>query len=147
MVFELAQLLQTTVDGEFRRLSAMTEEAAAAKADGKWSRKQELGHLIDSASNNHLRFVRAALEPQYQGPGYDQNGCVELHGYQNLPWSDLVEFWRRYNLLLVKLVSRIPDEKLGTACRIADGPEVTLGFVIEDYVRHMKHHLDHILRA
>jgi len=68
MVFELAQLLQTTVDGEFRRLSAMTEEAAAAKADGKWSRKQELGHLIDSASNNHLRFVRAALEPQYQGP-------------------------------------------------------------------------------
>ena len=35
-----------------------------------WSPRQELGHLIDSAANNHIRFVRAATEPEFSGPGY-----------------------------------------------------------------------------
>jgi hypothetical protein len=111
-----------------------------------WSRKEELGHLIDSASNNHLRFVRASLEPEFHGPSYDQNGSVKLHGYQELAWTDLVKFWQSYNRLLAELVKRIPEDKLQTPCTIGNGPAVTLRFVIEDYVAHMQHHLDHILR-
>ncbi len=112
----------------------------------KWSRKEELGHLIDSASNNHLRFVRAALEPQYSGPGYDQDAGVRLHGYQDLPWTDLLELWRRYNLLLSELIARIPAAKLITPCTVGGNAPMTLAFLIEDYVLHLRHHVDHILR-
>src|SRR5579863_4226152 len=125
MPTELDQLLQKTIDAELPHLRAITEREAEVKTATAWSRKEELGHLIDSASNNHLRFVRAALEPEYHGPSYNQNGSVAIHGYQELTWSDLVEFWRRYNNLLVELVARIPEEKLATCCRVGDGATVT----------------------
>ncbi len=146
MPFELSQLLKRTIDGELPNLLSVPERDAGVKMAGAWSRKEELGHLIDSASNNHLRFVRAALEAEFHGPSYDQNGSVSLHGYQDLSWSDLVEFWRRYNTLLVQVVARIPDDKLNTQCRVGDSQPVTLQFLIVDYVAHMQHHVDHILR-
>ena len=141
-----AELLQNAIEAELPRLRAITETDAGAKTSTAWSRKEELGHLIDSASNNHQRFVRATLEPEYHGPAYDQNGWVASHGYQDLSWSDLLDFWHRYNRLLVEVVRRIPESKLDTPCRVADSAQVTLGFLIEDYVGHMQHHLDHILR-
>ena len=146
MPHQLAQLLKRTIDTELPHLRAATEGDAAAKSGAAWSPKEELGHLVDSASNNHLRFVRAALEPEFQGPPYDQNGWVTLHGYQELPWCDLVEFWRQYNTLLTQVITRIPEDKLHTPCRVGTGEPVTLHFLIADYVAHMQHHLDHILR-
>jgi hypothetical protein len=143
---ELAQLLQRTIDTELPLLLAITESEASVQTGTKWSRKEELGHLIDSASNNHLRFVRAALEPEFHGPSYDQNGSVTVHGYRELNWSELLEFWGRYNRLLTRVVARIPQGKLQTRCRVGDSQPVTLQFLIEDYVAHMQHHLDHILR-
>ncbi len=101
--------------------------------------------MIDSASNNHLRFVRAALESEYHGPSYDQNRSVTLHGYQELNWNELIEFWRRYNSLLAGVIARIPESKLTTHCRVGNSAQVTLRFLIEDYIAHMQHHLDHIL--
>jgi hypothetical protein len=142
---ELEQLIRKTIDAEFPLLQALAENDAARKPGDGWSRKEELGHLIDSASNNHLRFVKAALEPDFHGAPYDQNGSVLLHGYQELSWIDLLEFWRRYNMLLGELVGRIPQDKLQTSCRVGDSAEVTLQFLIEDYVAHMQHHLDHIV--
>jgi hypothetical protein len=142
----LAQLLQKTIAAELPHLHAVTESEAGIKTSTGWSRKEELGHLIDSASNNHQRFVRAALEAEYHGPSYDQNGWVTAHGYQQLPWADLVEFWGRYNVLLAQVIDGIPESKLSTECGIGDGAPATLLFVIEDYVAHMQHHVDHILR-
>jgi hypothetical protein len=141
---DLQQLISKAIEAEFPLLQAVAEGDAARKPGSGWSRKEELGHLIDSASNNHLRFVRAALEPEFHGASYDQNGSVLLHGYQDLSWGDLLEFWRRYNLLLADLVARIPADKLQTPCRVGDSAQVTLQFLIEDYVAHMQHHLDHI---
>jgi hypothetical protein len=146
MPMELAQRLKQTIDTELPRLQSIREGDAGTKPAGKWSCKEELGHLIDSASNNHLRFVRATLEPEYQGPSYDQKGSVAIHGYQDLDWSELVEFWRRYNILLVGLVARIPEQKLSTPCRVGNDQPVTLEFLIADYVSHMQHHLHHITR-
>jgi DinB superfamily len=146
MPLELSQLLQRAVESETAHLRTVTESEAALKTSTGWSRKEELGHLIDSASNNHLRFVRAALEPEFRGPSYDQNGSVKLHGYQELLWPDLVEFWRSYNSILAQVIARIPQDKLQTICRVGNDAPVTLQFVIEDYVAHMQHHLDHILR-
>ena len=146
MLTPLAQLLQSAIETELPHLQGITETVAEEKSGSKWSRKEELGHLIDSASNNHLRFVRAALEREFHGPSYDQNGSVVLHGYQEQSWADLLEFWRRYNQLLVAVVARIPEGKLQTFCTIGSNAPVTLHFLIADYVRHMQHHLDHILR-
>lgn len=146
MSIKLSEVLKGTLDTELPRLRAISEHDAGVKPGAAWSRKEELGHLIDSASNNHLRFVKAALEPEFHGPSYDQKGSVAIHGYQESSWYDLVEFWRQYNTLLTRVIARIPDGKLNTLCRIGDGSPVTLQFVIEDYVAHMHHHLDHILR-
>jgi len=146
MPLELSQLLARTIHAELPNLQALSESDAQIKVAAEWSRKEELGHLIDSASNNHLRFVRAALEPDFHGPSYDQNGSVTLHGYQAMNWSDLLEFWRQYNMLLAQVIARIPEGKLNTTCRVGENQPVTLQFLIVDYVSHMQHHLDHILR-
>ncbi len=146
MSLELSQLLKKVIDSEVPGLLAVSESDAGRKEGGAWSRKEELGHLIDSASNNHLRFVRAALEAEFHGPSYDQNGSVSLHGYQDSNWFELMEFWRHYNLLLAQLIAHIPEEKLKTPCRVGESQQVTLEFLIVDYVAHMQHHLDHILR-
>jgi hypothetical protein len=119
----------------------------AARNDGRpgsWSRKQELGHLIDSATNSHVRFVLASIDGEFLGQGYAQDKWVEAHGYRDMPWQSLVDLWFQYNALLAHLVERIPEEHLENRCVIGSGVE-TLRFVIEDYVRHMQHHLDHAL--
>ena len=144
---QLADSLQETVDRETTLLLAVTELQASVKpAPDVWSQKEELGHLIDSATNNHVRFVRASLEPEFHGPGYQQDAWVSLHGYHEMPWADLVDFWRRYNIFLSGLVRRIPNLLLDVYCVIGSSAPVTLRFLIEDYILHMQHHLDHILK-
>lgn len=144
---DLAAGLQKTIQEEEPKLRAILEVTAATRsaiAEG-WSRKQELGHLIDSAANNRVRFIVAALNRNYAGPTYDGRGWVELGGYSDTPWTDLVELWTRLNEALVRTIERIPHERLSTLCTINEGAPVSLGFLIEDYVLHMRHHLDHIL--
>jgi hypothetical protein len=92
-----------------------------------------------------MRFVRAALEPVYEGPGYAQNEWVEIHEYQEAPWEELVDFWFQYNRMLVRVIERIPRDGFETPCTIGGSAPVPLGFVIEDYILHMRHHLDHLL--
>ena len=147
MAATLAHYLRDTVTREHAHLLAVSEEQASQPAakPGAWKVKQELGHLLDSATNNHQRFVRATLHGPYEGPGYAQDEWVRLHGYDEMPWATLVALWRDYNLFLARLVERIPDEKLGTDCRVGAYPPLTLGFLIDDYVLHMQHHLDHLL--
>ena len=143
---QLALSLQQTVDREAAHLRAVADKDAGVKpAPETWSKKEELGHLIDSAANNHVRFVRASLEPEFRGPGYEQDGWVSLHAYNEMPWADVIDFWQRYNTFLAGLVRRIPAERLGRQCIVGDSQPVTLQFLIEDYVLHMQHHLDHIL--
>jgi hypothetical protein len=145
MAETLAGVLRRTIAEELVSLQSISEAAAGtSRATGRWTPKEELGHLIDSAANNHIRFVRAALDGSFEGSGYAQNEWVDLHGYRGIPWSDLVEFWRRYNELLAHLIERIPEGKLDSPCRIGDGEPVTLRFVIEDYVRHLRHHTGQI---
>jgi hypothetical protein len=144
---ELAPLLRSVIERELPLLQSVAPDRAAAHPSGpeSWSPKQELGHLIDSAANNHIRFVRAALEPEYRGPGYRQNDWVKIHAYENADWDFLVTLWFHYNSLTATVIENIPREKFATECTVADGPPVALDFLIEDYVRHMQHHLDHIL--
>jgi hypothetical protein len=112
-----------------------------ARVDGRWSRKQILGHLIDSAANNHQRFVRAQLDRELTTPGYAQEQWVETEHFQDREWNDLVQFWLAYNRHLLHLMAHVPREHLNGIIRIGADDPVTLEFVMIDYVRHMKHHL------
>ena len=140
-----AERLQMAVkDGEAQLRSVSDSEASTALGGKRWTKKEELGHLIDSATNNRVRFIKGALEGQYTGPVYDGRGWVELGGFANMDWSDLIELWARLNRALATVLSRIPPEKLTAECRVGELKPVTLGFLIEDYVHHMQHHLDHL---
>lgn len=110
-------------------------------APGKWSQKEILGHLIDSAANNHQRFVRAQLAAELSFPKYEQDGWVRCQDYARAEWSSLVDLWHAYNAHLAFLAGGIPAAKLTTPCRIGDGSPITLGFLLEDYVQHLQHHL------
>jgi len=127
------------------RLSAITEQRAAEPTHpGGWLRKEVLGHLLDSAANNHQRFVRAALDGSYAGPGYEQEAWVKFHGYAQMPWAELLTEWRQRNALLSRIVQRIDESALSASCKVGDNEPVTLRFLIEDYLRHLDHHVAQI---
>jgi DinB superfamily len=111
----------------------------------KWSKNEILGHLLDSASNNHQRFVRAALQGELDFPRYEEDSCVELQKFNDLEWKFLVEYWTSYNIFLAHLIGALPDNVLAAPCRIGDNPPVTLAWLAEDYVAHLKHHLKQIV--
>jgi nitroreductase len=127
------------------RLSGITAEQAAAKsAPGSWSIKEELGHLIDSAANNHQRLVRAGLEDNLALPNYDGDRWVELHAYQNRDWVDLIALWRAGNRQLLAAAEAAPPAAWSHKLTIGGSEPLTLGFVLVDYIEHMVTHLRHI---
>ena len=125
-------------------LSAIPEDAASKKpAPNKWSKKEILGHLIDSAANNHQRFMRLQLQAEISLPGYDQDDWVRLNRYQQRTWNEIVTLWSAYNRHLASVIESLDDSALGHVWHAPDG-DVTLEFIASDYVRHLKHHLAQI---
>jgi Mycothiol maleylpyruvate isomerase N-terminal domain len=112
---------------------------------GGWTRKQIVGHLLDSASNNRQRFVRAATEGRYAGPQYAQDAWVAAHGYARQPWERLLHWWEVEHEVLAAVVDEIEDSRLGATCVVGEDAPVTLRFLIEDYIRHQKWHLAQIV--
>ena len=147
MALELGKRFSEAIQEHASKLRSIAEEQTSTRAGGGegWSRKQELGHLIDSATNNRVRFIVAALTGNYAGPTYDGNGWVDLGGYADSSWSDLVELWTRQNQALVRVVERIPNKALDTQCKIGGNEPVSLEFLITDYLDHLQQHLQHIL--
>jgi len=138
--------INATIETASARLLQITESESEARPEpGKWSKKEVLGHLIDSASNNHQRFVRAQIQGELVFPGYEQDSWTAVQCYQQAPWERLVQLWQSYNLHLSHLMACVPGEKLKNRCVINDGDPVSLEFLMTDYVRHLKHHLDQIL--
>ena len=147
MTFDLSTALERLLQDELPVLEAFSDLKAGIRpgGDSTWSPKEELGHLIDSAANNHVRFVRALIEPEFHGAPYAQNDWVTAHRYQKMPWREIVEFWYRYNKFIVSLLAEVPENKLQTLCFVGSDKGVSLEFLVSDYVLHMRHHLDHLL--
>ncbi len=125
-------------------------------APGKWSPREIIGHLIDSASNNHQRFVRAGGQDDLVFPAYAQNQWVELQDYQHASWADLVSLWAAFNRHLARVMTAIPESVRSRprtrhnldeiAWRVVPATEpVTLDYFMMDYVEHLEHHLRQIL--
>lgn len=144
---QVAASLRQRVADSVPRLRAMSEAEVAHKpAPERWSKKEILGHLIDSASNNHQRFVRAQLEGELTFPKYEQEGWARCQGYATADWSLLVDLWSAYNRHLAEVIARFPPERLAAVCRIGEYEPATLAWLAEDYVRHMDHHLAQLWR-
>ena len=112
--------------------------------EGGWTHRQILGHLLDSATNNRQRFVRATIDGSYSGPGYVQQAWVELHGYAETPWKQLLQWWLAEHEILAAVVDHIPEDLLDSRGVVGDNPPVTLRFLILDYLRHQRHHLQQL---
>jgi hypothetical protein len=139
---QTALQLQQIVEQTEEHLLVLTEaESQSRPFSTKWSRKEVLGHLIDSASNNHQRFVRAQLHGELVFPSYAQEDWNRVQQYQSETWENLVRLWSSYNLHLAHCIAGIPESAAGYVCTIGDSEPVTLQFLVTDYVKHLEHHL------
>jgi hypothetical protein len=121
------------------RLREISEETASScYGDGAWTRKELLGHLIDSATNNRYQIVKTLVDGAYTGPSYDQEGWVRAHRYTSFAWAELVELWRAQNLLLANVVGGVTREQWGIEVR---GEDRTVRGWVDDYLWHLAHHL------
>ena len=142
---EIAQRLEAVIDEAAHKLFDITEaESELRPAPGKWSKKEIIGHLIDSASNNHQRFVRAQENPNLSISGYTQDFWVSCQRYQDEPWKTLVALWTAYNTHLAHLISNVPADCTDHLCTIGSDEPVTLKWLADDYVKHAEHHLKQI---
>ncbi len=128
------------------KLLQLTEEKTSIKpALDKWSKKEILGHLIDSAANNHQRFVRMQIENNLQLLQYKQDEWVAIQKYQTINWINLVKFWLIYNMHILHILKHVDETKLQNVASI-ENKKLTLQFIIDDYVDYMEHHLKEIFR-
>ncbi|BFO66157.1 DinB family protein [Chryseobacterium sp. KCF3-3] len=137
------QILRNIIDAELQRFQNITEEEWSRKGSSeKWSKKEIIGHLCDSAFTNIRRFVVTQYK-ENENIVYDQNFWVKAQNYQNVPTSDLIDLWKSLNYQIVHIVENIPDEALQRTCDTTKTePRVyTLEFIIDDYVDHLQHHL------
>jgi hypothetical protein len=101
--------------------------------------------LIDSAANNHQRIVRMQETENIGRFAYAQQYWVHVQHYQSESWENLMELWFRFNMHLVHVIREAAPDALSHVCDIGYAHPATLRFVIEDYVRHVSHHLEQIL--
>ena len=127
------------------RLLKLSESQVSAKPyDEKWSLKEILGHLIDSAGNNHQRFVRMQEKRDIGTFIYSQQHWVSAQRYQNEPWNALVETWYHINKHLAHVIEHIDPATLTNTCDVGDPQPATLQSIVTGYLRHVQHHIDQI---
>jgi hypothetical protein len=141
----IAHQLNEIISRVYPRLQSIPESHASEKPNQeKWSIKEILGHLIDSAANNHQRIVRMQEVEHIGIFKYSQGHWVKTQSYQTESWEDIIELWYRYNLHLAHIIARVNPESLSHTCDVGDPEPMTLREIIEGYLRHLNHHLEQI---
>jgi hypothetical protein len=145
-----------TVEAGATRLLALDEaETARQRGPESWTAKQIVGHLIDSAANNHRRFVLAQCRDDLDFEGYAQEDWVRVQRYDTEPWAQLVALWRHYNLHLLHVMAYADETALRTPHTrhtldriafntVSAAEPATLEYLMLDYIAHLKHHLQQI---
>lgn len=138
------------VPGKIKQINS--DDLSYKKSPGKWSKKEILGHLCDSALNNLSRFVRAQFEEQpFKITPYAQDDWVRVNHYNEMKTVELLNYWVIVNKQIVQIITNIPEEKLagtivfGDDAFREDKSEKNLLWLIEDYVVHMEYHLKQVV--
>lgn len=149
--------LQNVLDDASIKLSSIPPEIASRKkTKDKWSQKEILGHLIDSANVNYYRFIRSYSKNDLVFKTYPQDIWVDLQSYNNRDWNELINLWKSMNLHILALIQNIPENKKLQLTDIHNFNEIcwkvvekdeksSLDYLIKDYIGHLKHHLNQIL--
>jgi hypothetical protein len=136
---ELASLIHQYSD----RLYGLKEEEVSYKpSPSKWSKKEILGHLIDSAQSNIRRFIVAQYEEQ-PFIKYDQDMWVAVSGYQQHDFKSIVDLWKLINLHVVRILSNLSPEMAQRKCMTNDVH--TVEFLAVDYIKHLRYHVHQVL--
>lgn len=148
-------LIHTIKKSGEKLLKISDETAAIKKSVGKWSQKEILGHLIDSANVNLNRFLSGIKSEDLIFDTYPQNDWVEVQNYNARNWKDLIDLWSALNLHITKLIGQIPEEVLNRSTNnhnfdkicweeVPENEETSLSYLIKDYIGHLEHHLKQI---
>ena len=139
---QISAQLHSAIDEGLQFFAGVDETRTSKRpAPEKWCAREVLGHLIDSACNNHRRFVLGQSSDLRKLEGYQQDDWVSRQHYDQVPWRDLVALWTSYNRHLAHVIGCAPAETLSHPADPPGASRVTLGFIMEDYVTHIRHHL------
>ena len=138
---ELSERLAVVLREAMPWLLTISEaEASVPEREGKWSAKQVIGHLTDSAVNNLGRIMRMQIELGPSLPGYEQVAWVNLQHYAEREWAQVLALWFALNEHVAWTIEHVEQARLANR-GVVEGEPLTLGFLIADYVAHMEHHL------
>lgn len=155
-MLEYVEVLRQAIHETTPVLQGMSDARSRLRpGPGKWCPREVIGHLIDSASNNHQRFVRAQFQEDLVFSGYEQDAWVSVQRYQDAPWEELIALWRSYNLHIARVMEAVPkDERVRLRARhnldelawksVPRAEPASLDYFMCDYVSHLKHHLAQI---
>lgn len=140
---KLERLIELGFEDVLKRSESELTYKISAK---KWSKKEILGHLIDSGVNNLQRFTEIQFtEKPYSFENYNQNELVKANDYQNSEIKELLDFWRSINKRILYLFSIQDEETLSFKIVLDNGDVCDLRFLMDDYVNHLEYHLNQIL--
>ncbi|WP_353480925.1 DinB family protein [Haliscomenobacter sp.] len=144
-MIEVSNQLLAVLNTAERLLRQIDPQLAAFRpGPEKWSAKEIIGHLIDSACNNQQKFVRSMATPHLDFVGYAQNFWVSAQHYQQADWAGLIDFWLAYNRHIAHIIRHVDPAVLTHQLFIEGVGPFELGFIMPDYVEHVKHHLRQI---
>lgn len=141
---ETAEKMESIISDAERFLSEIDEKGSYSVPGSKWCIKEIIGHLIDSACNNHQRFIRLQSGNMIGFPGYEQDEWVETAHYKDLEWKVIKGLWINYNKAILNIINQIDRKKLKNYW---ETPDMSLEFIAKDYLRHIQHHLDQVKKA
>jgi len=144
MAVRLEILLEEAKHDLFCMDERMTTECEPGQ---KWNRKQVLGHLVDSALNHHQRVVMSIQEDRVAIASYDQDFWVNVNAYKDRSWEEIISLWMKLNRFLIEIIRYIPADKLSNKLTVGVETEVTMSTLIDDYIRHVRHHLARVVRT
>ena len=144
----IAQHLCETIQSVLPQLKALTDAEASIKPrPDKWSKKEIIGHLMDSACNNQQKFVRTMQQPHLDFVGYEQNAWVAFQRYNDANWLIIIDSWVAYNYQIAHIIETVDPSVLGNTISIEGVGPFTLQFIMTDYVAHLKHHLKQVFQS
>jgi hypothetical protein len=126
-------------------LRSLDNETLENKLPEKWSKKEILGHLVDSSIHNLIRFTEINYLPKpYNHRPYSQNDLVNINQYQTMDMEELIQLWYSINKQIIRLFKSVDEKALDYEILLSDGSMINLDFLMKDYVEHLEHHINQI---